>query len=188
MQNAVPIGQGGMIAILGVEIEEINKILHQNKSKFLCYVANDNSFGQVVVSGNINSIEKLIDELKINNIKYIKLPVSSPFHCPLMGNATNEMKQKILETNFVVPKVDIVSNVTSKPLNNPVEIKNLLIEQIEKPVRWRESVSNMISFGVNHFIEIGPGKVLSGLIKRIDRNVKLNHVNNLIDTKNLSND
>ena len=73
MQNAVPIGQGGMIAILGVEIEEINKILHQNKSKFLCYVANDNSFGQVVVSGNINSIEKLIDELKINNIKYIKL-------------------------------------------------------------------------------------------------------------------
>ena len=188
MQNAVPIGQGGMIAILGVEIEEINKILHQNKSKFLCYVANDNSFGQVVVSGNINSIEKLIDELKINNIKYIKLPVSSPFHCPLMGNATNEMKQKILETNFVVPKVDIVSNVTSKPLNNPVEIKNLLIEQIEKPVRWRESISNMISFGVNHFIEIGPGKVLSGLIKRIDRNVKLNHVNNLIDTKNLSND
>ncbi len=188
MQNAVPMGQGGMIAILGVEIKEINKILHQNKSKFLCYVANDNSFGQVVVSGNINSIEKLIDELKINNIKYIKLPVSSPFHCPLMGNATNEMKQKILETNFVVPKVDIVSNVTSKPLNNPVEIKNLLIEQIEKPVRWRESVSNMISFGVNHFIEIGPGKVLSGLIKRIDRNVKLNHVNNLIDTKNLSND
>ena len=188
MQNAVPIGQGGMIAILGVEIEEINKILNQNKSKFLCYVANDNSFGQVVVSGNINSIEKLIDELKINNIKYMKLPVSSPFHCPLMANATNEMKQKILETNFVVPKVDIVSNVTSKPLNNPVEIKNLLIEQIEKPVRWRESVSNMISIGVNHFIEIGPGKVLSGLIKRIDRNVKLNHVNNLIDTKNLSND
>ena len=96
----------------------------------------------------------------------------------------NEMKKKIYDTNFKDPIVDIISNVTAKPQNKSEEIKKLLIEQIEKPVRWRESVNNMIKLGVNNFIEIGPGKVLSGLIKRIDRNVKLNQVNNLDDIKN----
>ena len=98
------------------------------------------------------------------------------------------MKQKIAKTEFKKPCVDIVSNVTAQPLNNPDEIKKLLIDQIEKPVRWRESVYNMINAGINQFIEIGPGKVLSGLIKRIDRNVKINQVNNLIDANSLLND
>ena len=116
------------------------------------------------------------------------LPVSAPFHCPLMSKATEEIKEKILSTKFKNPKVDIVSNVTAKPLSDSNEIKKLLIEQIERPVRWRESVNNMINSGVKQFIEIGPGKVLSGLIKRIDRNVKLNQINNLIDGKDLLND
>ena len=98
------------------------------------------------------------------------------------------MRKMIEETNFNNPKTSIVSNVNAKPQNEPDEIKKLLIDQIEKPVRWRESVENMIELGVNKFVEIGPGKVLSGLIKRIDRNVKINQINNLTDIENLTND
>ena len=188
MQNAVPRGQGGMIAILGLNIEELNNILNKNLNKFICYVANDNSVGQIVVSGLINSIILLSEELKKKNIKFIKLPVSAPFHSPLMSKSTKEMREEILNTQFKNPRVSIVSNVTAKPVNNYEEIRNLLIDQIEKPVRWRESVINMIGLDTERFIEIGPGKVLSGLIKRIDRKVKLNQVNNLNDVKNLIND
>ena len=128
------------------------------------------------------------NELKKKNIKFVKLPVSAPFHCPLMKNATIEMVKRINDTNFINPNVDIVSNVTASPQNNAKDIKKLLIEQIEKPVKWRESIINIIDNDVNKFIEIGPGKVLSGLIKRINRNVKLNQVNNLIDLNNFTND
>ena len=186
MQNAVPGGNGGMIAILGEDIIKIRSILDENINKFQCYVANDNSVGQIVVSGMIDSIEKLILELKKTNIKSVKLSVSAPFHCPLMHNATLEMKDKINNTNFKDPKIQIISNVTAKAQNNSEDIKRLLIDQIEKPVRWRESINNMIGSGINKFIEIGPGKILSGLIKRIDRNVKLNQINNLADIKNIN--
>ncbi len=188
MQNAIPKGQGGMVAILGVDIGEINQILEVNKNKFTCYIANDNSVGQVVISGKTDSIELLCSELKNKNFKFVKLPVSSPFHCPLMSKATLEMKNKINDTEFMNPNVDIISNVTANPTSDSNEIKKLLIDQIEKPVRWRESVNNMIKSKVNHFIEIGPGKVLSGLVKRIDRNVKLNQINTFEDIKNLIND
>ena len=188
MQNAVPNGEGGMLAVLGIEIDQINLILKENINNFSCYIANDNSNGQVVISGKIDSLENFSNELKKKNIKFVKLPVSAPFHCPLMKNATNKMVNLINETNFNNPNIDIMSNVTAKPQNNSKEIKRLLIEQIEKTVRWRESITNMIDNGVNNFIEIGPGKVLSGLIKRIDRNVKLNQVNNLTDLKSIKND
>ena len=188
MQSAIPKGQGGMMAILGLKIEDLNNILNENLDNFKCYIANDNSVGQIVVSGLINSIKLLSEELKKKNIKFINLPVSAPFHCPLMSKSTIEMREEILNTQFKNPRVSIVSNVTAKPVNNGEEIKKLLIEQIEKPVRWRESVINMIGLDTDRFIEIGPGKVLSGLIKRIDRNIKLNQVNNLIDVKNLIND
>ena len=188
MQNAVPNGEGGMVAILGVDLNEINEILSANKNKFVCYIANDNSIGQIVVSGKMEYLELICLELKKKNVKYIKLPVSSPFHCPLMNSATSEMHQKIKDTNFKDPRVSIISNVTASPTNNSVEIKKLLVDQIEKPVRWRESVNNMIKLDINHFIEIGPGKVLSGLVKRIDRNVKLNQVNTFNDIKSLTND
>ena len=188
MQNAVPNGEGGMVAILGVDLNEINEILSANKNKFICYIANDNSIGQIVVSGKMEYLELFCLELKKKNFKYIKLPVSSPFHCPLMNSATSEMHQKIKDTNFKDPRVSIISNVTASPTNNSVEIKKLLVDQIEKPVRWRESVNNMIKLDINHFIEIGPGKVLSGLVKRIDRNVKLNQVKTFNDIKSLTND
>ena len=188
MQSAMPKGEGGMMAILGLNINQINEIFQINKDKFKCFVANDNSNGQIVISGKVNSLELLGDELKKKKIKFITLPVSAPFHSPLMNNATNEMKEIINNTNLFDPIINIVSNVTGKPVNDSSEIKKLLINQIEKPVRWRESVINMIKFGTNKFIEVGPGKVLSGLIKRIDTNVKLKQVNNLSDINNLIND
>ena len=105
-----------------------------------------------------------------------------------MNKAVKEMEEKINTLDFKDPIIDIISNVTAEPVNRSLDIKKLLIQQIEKPVRWRESVINMISHGTKAFIEIGPGKVLSGLVKRIDRNIKLNQVNNLTDAKKLIND
>ena len=185
MQSAVPKGQGGMLAVLGTEIDKINEMLNINKDKFICYVANDNSIGQVVVSGNNNDLEKFSLELKNNGIKNIKLQVSAPFHCKLMESATKVMNEELSKTEFKSPKVDIISNVTSEPTNDVAIIKELLINQIEKPVRWRETVNYMMDKNINKFIEIGPGKVLSGLVKRINRNAELLQINDLEDLKKL---
>ena len=180
--------RAGGISVINASPTIENVIIKDNCNTFICFVANDNSVGQLVVSGKIGSLNLFTEELKKRSIKFVKLQVSAPFHCPLMKKATDEMKSKILNINIKNPTVDIISNVTALPQNNAKTIKNLLIEQIEKPVRWRESVNNMIGNGVNKFLEVGPGKVLSGLIKRIDRNVKLNQVNNLLDLKNITND
>ena len=186
MQSAVPKGQGGMLAILGEKIENINEIISLNKDKFQCFVANDNSVGQVVVSGNTKDLDIFSEILKLKNIKNVKLSVSAPFHCVLMNSATEIMKNEIINTEFKIPKNEIISNVTAKQTKDPGEIKDLLVKQIEKPVRWRESVINMINSNVDKFIEIGPGKVLSGLVKRIDRNIKLVQINDIEDLKNLT--
>jgi len=185
MQNAVPKNKGGMLAVLGVDINIILELIKNNKNKFKCFLANDNSNGQVVISAETQDLALLMIELKKLNIKNIKLPVSAPFHCILMNPATQILKKEIININFQKPKNKIVSNVTAEPIEDPDMIKNLLIEQVEKPVRWRESVINMIKAGNQKFIEIGPGKVLSGLVKRIDRNVELIQVNNINDLKNL---
>jgi len=185
MQSAVPKGEGGMLAVLGSDINKINKIISDNEEKFKCYVANDNSIGQVVVSGNISELNKFSEELKINRIKNIKLPVSAPFHCELMKNASEKMREEINKTEFKKPEINIISNVTAKQINDTIDIKKLLIEQIEKPVRWREIVINMIDSKVEKFIEIGPGKILSGLVKRINSNVELIQVNELEDLNRL---
>ena len=185
MQNAVPKGEGNMLAVLGSKIETIENLLNENKNNFITQIANDNSEGQIVLSGRSTDIEKLIKVLKSNNIKYIKLPVSAPFHCQLMNNATEIMRNEIHKLNFTDSKNKLISNVTAKEISNKEELKKLLIDQIENRVRWRESVLHMINNGVNNFIEIGPGKVLSGLIKRIDKNVKINTINNESDIKDL---
>ena len=183
MQNAVPKNEGAMVAVLGTDINKVLELIHNNKTEFNVFLANDNSVGQAVISGRINEIEKFTNLLKKLNIKNIKLPVSAPFHCALMSPATQIMDNKIKNINFSTPKNKIVSNVTAEPSNDPDVIKKLLIDQIEKPVRWRESIINMINFGNKKFIEIGPGKILSGLVKRIDRNVETIQVNNLDDLK-----
>ncbi len=187
MQNAVPKNEGGMVAVLGEDINEIEKIIENNRNKFNCFLANDNTIGQVVISGKKNDLNGFMAELKKFNIKNIMLPVSAPFHCMLMRPATRIMNSKLKEIKFLVPNNKIVSNVTAQPSENPENIKSLLIEQIEKPVRWRESIINMINHGNKKFIEIGPGKVLSGLAKRIDRNIELFQVNNIEDLNNLDN-
>jgi len=183
MQSAVPKGEGGMVAVLGSSIKHIENILEENKNKYECFIANDNSNGQLVVSGNINNVDKFILDLKSNSIKNIKLPVSAPFHCKLMEKATNIMAKEIAKLEFKDPKNILISNVTGKEVTSSSLLKDLLIKQIESRVRWRESVMFMINKGVNKFIEIGPGKVLSGLIKRIDKNVKVSAINNEEDIK-----
>ena len=188
MQEAVPKGEGGMYAVLGTDISKINKIINDISNELECYIANDNSNGQVVVSGKIRSLTVFGEELKKQNIKFIQIPVSAPFHSPLMKNATEKMRKIILDTDFNDPVVSIISNVTASPQNNSEDIRHLLIKQIENPVRWRETINIMIKNEVTNFVEIGPGKVLSGLIKRIDRNVRLKQVNNLSDLNNILND
>tara|TARA_B100001142_G_scaffold66890_1_gene66621 strand:+ start:1202 stop:2134 length:933 start_codon:yes stop_codon:yes gene_type:complete len=183
MQSSVPNGKGGMLAVLGSEIQIIEKIIENNKNKYECFIANDNSNGQIVLSGNIEDIDKIMIDLKSNNIKNIKLPVSAPFHCKLMNSATIVMNEELSKHNFEEPKNKLISNVTGNEISNAIELKNLLVKQIESRVRWRESILFMISKGVNQFIEIGPGKVLSGLIKRIDRNVKVSAINSEEDIK-----
>ena len=185
MQNAIPKGEGGMLAVLGSKVEIIEDLLSENKNNFLAQIANDNSEGQIVLSGRNGDLEKLIHVLKLKKVKNIKLPVSAPFHCQLMKNATEIMRNEIQKINFQDSKNKLISNVTAKEILNKEELKMLLIDQIENRVRWRESVDHMISNGVNHFIEIGPGKVLTGLIKRIDKNVKTNTINSESDIKDL---
>ena len=185
MQNSVPKGHGGMVAVLGSTVEVIEKILKDNEENFKAQIANDNSEGQIVLSGKMNDLDKLVLTLKENTIKNIKLPVSAPFHSSLMGKATTIMSEELNKLSFNQVNNKLISNVTAEEISNLDELKELLIKQIENRVRWRESVINMIKNGVNHFIEIGPGKVLSGLIKRINRDVKINTLNNQKDIEDL---
>ena len=183
MQSSVPKGVGGMVAVLGSEIDIIENIIMENKNKYECFIANDNSKGQIVLSGNIEDLEKMMVDLKSNNIKNIKLPVSAPFHCKLMSKATTVMKEEISKLNLDEPSNTLISNVTGKEISGTKELSDLLVRQIESRVRWRESIILMINKGISEFIEIGPGKVLSGLIKRIDKNVKVSAINTEEDIK-----
>jgi len=185
MQNSVPKGEGGMVAVLGSKVEIIEKILKDNEQNLSAQIANDNSEGQIVLSGKTDDLDKLILILKENSIKNIKLPVSAPFHCNLMNKATNIMNDELNKLNFNEGENKLISNVTANEILNTTELKELLVKQIENRVRWRESVINMIGCGVNHFIEIGPGKVLSGLVKRISKDVKIDTINNQGDIEGL---
>ena len=184
MQEAVPSGQGAMMAILGLTIHEVEEEINLLPSGEICEIANDNTNGQVVVSGKKKAIEILNENLKKKKKKGILLPVSAPFHCSLMKKAAENMKDKIENTNFLKPKTNIISNVTAKEESDVDKIKPLLIDQITSRVRWRESIDFMIKQGVVSFLEIGPGKVLSGLVKKINRNVKILNINSIEDIKN----
>jgi [acyl-carrier-protein] S-malonyltransferase len=185
MQNSVPKGEGGMVAVLGSTVDVIEKMLKDNEQNLTAQIANDNSEGQIVLSGKTDDLDKLILILKENSIKNIKLPVSAPFHCNLMNKATNIMDDELNKLNFNEGENKLISNVTANEILNTTELKRLLVKQIENRVRWRESVINMIDSGVNHFIEIGPGKVLSGLVKRISKEVKIETINNQGDIEDL---
>ena len=186
MQMAVPKNKGGMVAVLGCDIDKIKNLLIENENRYKCYLANDNSVGQIVLSGEIKDLDLMIEDLKKQSIKNIKLPVSAPFHCPLMLKATEVMKEEINNTEFYDTNSILISNVTGEEVNGIDKIKELLIKQIESPVRWRESVLYMRNKGVKKIIEIGPGKVLSGLIKRIDKNLISMPINSNEEIKNLN--
>ena len=186
MQNSVPKGEGGMLAVLGSKIEDVEKILDDNQNNFVAQVANDNSNGQIVLSGKTKDLQILSEFLKDNKIKNIKLPVSAPFHCSLMSKATAVMTEELQKINFKQSKNILISNVTAEEISTTEDLKNLLIKQIEKRVRWRESILYMIDKGINQFIEIGPGKVLSGLVKRINKDVKISSINSKSDIESLN--
>jgi len=184
MQDAVPSDQGSMLAILGMKIDEVEKEINLLPKDEICEIANDNSNGQVVVSGKKTAVHILNKNIKKKKKKGILLPVSAPFHCSLMKKAAENMKDKIENSNFLKPKPSIISNVTAKEEADVNRIKPLLIDQITSRVRWRESVEYMIKQGVEDFLEIGPGKVLSGLVKKMNRDVKVSNINSIEDVKN----
>jgi [acyl-carrier-protein] S-malonyltransferase len=189
MQEAVPVGKGKMIAILGIKTEEIINILKSTEGeKGICEIANDNAEGQVIVSGNKERVESLQSILKDRKIKSIPLKVSAPFHCSLMKPAENSMKDKIVKTKFINPLFKIINNVTATPENNSENIKELLVKQISSTVKWRDSIINMSTSGVKNFIEVGPGKALSGMIKRTIKEANCFSINSITDIKNLINE
>ena len=188
MQEAVPSGEGAMLVVLGMASKELDKILEMNNKKYECFIANDNSNLQVVVSGLKKDINLLSDDLSNKKIKNLRLNVSAPFHCKYMKTASEKMTSFINDLNINELEKPIISNVTANEISSPKEIKSLLISQIEKKVRWLESVEYMINNGVKNFVEIGPGKVLSGLIKRINKNVNVRSINSVEDIKLLIND
>ncbi len=183
MQESVPVGKGSMIAVLGLPIEQIKDFIQEAGG--ICEIANDNANGQTIVSGEINSMKILEKNLKEKKQKFIPLNVSAPFHCSLMKSAAEKMESKINSTNFKKPIFDIVSNVTSKKEEDFENIKKLLIQQIYSTVRWRESIINISEDKVSNFIEIGPGKVLSGMVKRTIKNTNCFSINSIDDIKNV---
>ena len=186
MQEAVPVGRGSMIAVLGIKIFEIQDLLKNinKKNNGVCEIANDNADGQVIVSGNKEDINLLQILLKEKKIKSIPLKVSAPFHCSLMKPAANIMENKINLTKFKDSTFKIVNNVTAKPEDKSQSIKKLLIQQIFSTVKWRESIIYMSEKGVKNFIEIGPGKALSGMVKRTLKDVNCFSINTIADIQN----
>ena len=184
MQAAVPEGKGAMLAVMGIDINELNsKIEKFDKKKDICEIANDNSPGQIILSGNKQTLIDLNNDLKAEKKRSIFLPVSAPFHCTLMKPAAEKMKLFLEKTNFKTPNIQLISNVTALPVEKDGNIKDLLYKQIFSQVRWRESVNFMINNDINDFIEIGPGKVLSGLVKRTNDKVSIRNVNKIDDIK-----
>jgi [acyl-carrier-protein] S-malonyltransferase len=181
MQESVAVNIGAMAAVLGAEIDLINEVINKNKSiEGVAEISNDNCPGQIVISGNKDKITKIVDELKNNySKKAILLPVSAPFHCSLMQPSADKMNQILIKTNFLQPEINIVSNVTAKKIDNFKEIPSLLTKQITHHVRWRESVDFMTKNGVKHFSEIGPGKALTGMIKRINKELTTTTIDNI---------
>ncbi len=185
MQNAVPIGKGKMIAVLGTKIDELNLMIKNVKTKGVCEIANDNADGQIIVSGDIESLNDFENILKNNRKKFIPLNVSAPFHCSLMKPAAENMREKINSIKFNKSKFRIICNVTAKPENEPAIFQDLLFKQICSTVRWRESIIYMSKEKVNNFIEIGPGKVLTGMAKRTIKGINCFSINSIDDIKKI---
>ena len=187
MQEAVPVGKGNMIAVLGTDLSTINDLLKSiSNQEGVCEIANDNATGQIILSGDKNKVDLFKTILKKNNIKSIPLKVSAPFHCSLMKPAAEKMREKIDKITFNKPIKNIVNNVTAQSESDPKKIKNLLVEQIYSTVRWRESIINISDKGIKKYVEIGPGKVLTGMIKRTIKNSNCFSINTINEIETLT--
>lgn len=172
MQKAVPVGEGGMAAVLGLDMEIINKVVVEAGQGKICTAANDNANGQVVISGDKTAVERAaVIARDFGAKRVVILPVSAPFHCALMAPAAAVMEEALLSVRMSAPKIPVISNVTASEVSEASEIRRLLVEQITGMVRWREGVLYMRDKGVKRLVEIGSGKVLSGLTKRIDKSM-----------------
>ena len=182
MQAAVPVGEGAMAAILGPSLEEVEEIAAEAAGDEVCDVANDNSEGQVVVSGNTAAVERAVEIAKERGVRRaVLLPVSAPFHCSLLDPAADVMTYALATANITAPNPPVVANVTAQPVSDPDEIRNLLIEQVTSRVRWRECVLSMRDLGVEELCEVGAGKVLTGLARRIDRDLGARAIGTPVD-------
>ncbi len=186
MQKAVPVGVGSMAAVLGLSFEEVEQIASDAAKDQVCAAANDNSVGQVVVSGHKDAVARAVDLASEQGAKRaVILPVSAPFHCALMGPAADAMQEALAETDMKAPLVPVVANVTAEPTEDPDQIRKLLVDQVTGMVRWRESVLNMKELGVEEIVELGSGKVLCGLIRRIDKEITCMNAENPEDIETL---
>ena len=186
MQAAVPVGIGAMAAIIGLDFEAASEVAAEAADGEVCQAANDNDPGQVVVSGNAAAIERAVEIAKSKGAKRaIILPVSAPFHCSLMTPAAEVMKKALAEVSILRPKVPLVANVIAEAVSEPEAIRKLLVEQITKSVRWRESVLWIAKQGVSEIWEIGAGKALTGMVRRINRDIKCRQVALPEDISNL---
>lgn len=171
MQKAVPVGTGAMAALLGVELDAARALAAEAAQGEVCDIANDNGGGQVVVSGNKAAVERAAEIAKTKSIRAMMLPVSAPFHCALMQPAADAMREALAKVQVNAPKVPVVANVTASAVSDPKEIVDLLVRQVTGTVRWRECVQYLASNGVTKIVEAGSGKVLTGLLKRIAKDV-----------------
>jgi [acyl-carrier-protein] S-malonyltransferase len=179
MQKAVPVGVGAMAALIGLEFDAASAIAIESAQGEVCQAANDNGAGQVVVSGNKSAVERAVEIAKTKGAKRaMLLPVSAPFHCALMQPAADVMAEALAKVSMQRPVVPVVANVLAKPISEPAEIVRALVAQVTGTVRWRESVEFMAGAGVTKFYEVGAGKVLSGLIKRLAEGVSVSAIGN----------
>jgi [acyl-carrier-protein] S-malonyltransferase len=176
MQQAVPVGVGAMAALLGLDEEAVSAVASEAAQGEVCQTANDNAPGQIVVSGHKTAVERAIEIAKARGARAMMLPVSAPFHCALMKPAADVMADALSKVKIVTPKVRVVANVTALPVEDPTEIVKLLVAQITGTVRWRQSVAYLAANGVNRIVEVGSGKVLAGLVKRIAKEVAISTV------------
>jgi [acyl-carrier-protein] S-malonyltransferase len=173
MQAAVPVGVGAMAALLGLDLAQAQLVAAQaSEGGEVCVAANDNAPGQVVVSGHRAAVERAVALAAQQGARRsVMLPVSAPFHCPLMQPAADAMAAALATTAILTPAVPVIANVTAEPVSDPETIRRLLVEQVTGTVRWRETIERMRALGVTGIVEIGAGKVLSGLVRRIDRDM-----------------
>lgn len=172
MQEAVPVGVGAMAALLGLDFETAKSVADEAAMGEVCQAANDNDPGQVVVSGHVEAVNRAVELAKEKGAKRaVLLPVSAPFHCALMEPAAEKMAQALAEVDINRPAVPVVANVVAEAISDPATIRSLLVQQVTGSVRWRESVAWMAGEGVTEIWEIGAGKALSGMIRRIDRSI-----------------